>query len=501
MGPGCAFLDYDQDGWMDVYLVNSGSSDFYSPDKPVRNGLYRNNGDGTFQDVTEETGTGGGVFGMGVASADYDRNGFPDLFVTAYGRTLLYRNLGGRFEEVSEAAGVSRYGWTSSAVWFDYDRDGWLDLFVAGYVEFSKEKHVSCGLNPLGRAYYCVPRFFKPVPSLLFRNNGDGTFTETGAHSGIGSHPGKSLGVVAADVNNDGWMDLFVANDTVQDFLFMNRDGKRWEEIGLFAQVGYSQNGQSQSGMGVDAGDFDGDGWLDLFVSNIDHQNYSLFRNNGDESFADEAVTQGVGQATFLLSGWGVKFFDSDNDGDLDLFLANGHPDDMIGEYARDVSYKEPPLLLENRDRRFVDVSSDAGRVFSQPLSSRGLAIGDYNNDGCLDVLLANNGEAPVLLANRGSANHWLGLDLRGIKANPQGVGARIRWSAAGVVRTRFKTAGGSYLSSHDPREILGLGSASAVDWVEIQWPQPSGLTERFTGLPVDQYARIEEGKGTPALE
>src|SRR3989454_491309 len=346
-GPGCAFLDYDNDGWMDVYLVNGGPCDFWTPTKPVRNALYKNNRDGTFTDVTERAGVAGGTFGMGIAIGDYDNDGWPDIFVTSYGKCILYRNNGnGTFTDVTEKAGLAAPGWTTSAVWFDYDNDGLLDLFVCSFVEYGLNKHVFCGDNKLGRHYYCIPRIFKPTSSLLFHNNGGGTFTEVGRGTDIGKALGKGLGVVATDINNDGLMDLFVANDTVQNFLLVNRGKNKWEEIALAAEVGFSENGQARSGMGVDAADINADGWEDLFVANVDQEMFSLYTNNKNESFSDAAHKNGVAQATRLLSGWGLKFFDYDNDGSIDLILSNGHPDDMIEMYSQQVRYKEPLLLF-----------------------------------------------------------------------------------------------------------------------------------------------------------
>ncbi|MGI8782222.1 MAG: CRTAC1 family protein [Acidobacteriota bacterium] len=498
LGPGCAFLDYDNDGWMDIYLVNSGPCDFYRPDRRLGNALYKNNRDGTFSDVTEKAGVAGGTFGMGVAVGDYDNDGFADLFVTSYGKCILYHNRGdGTFTDVTAKAGVAAPGWTTSAVWFDYDNDGYLDLFVCSFVEYGLDKQVFCSDNRLGRHYYCIPRVFKPTPSLLFHNNGDGTFSQVSRATEIGAALGKALGVVATDINNDGRMDLFVANDTVQNFLFANRGGNRWEEIGLSSEVGFSINGQPRSGMGVDAADFDGDGWQDLFVANVDQEMFSLYRNNRDESFRDVAHGNGVSNATRLLSGWGLKFFDFDNDGAVDLFLANGHPDDMIDRYSTQVKYKEPLLLFRHDGSRLREVSAEAGPVFSRTFPARGLAIGDYNNDGAIDVLIGNNGEAPLLLRNQAAkGHHWVGLKLQGTRCNRDAVGAQLTWSVGGVRRSRLKNAGGSYLSSHDPREVIGLGLARKMDWLEIKWPSPSGTVERFTDVPVDRYVTLVEGKG-----
>jgi enediyne biosynthesis protein E4 len=499
MGPGVAFVDFDNDGWVDIFMVNSGVSDFYQPKAPLKNALYRNNRNGTFTDVTDKAGVAGGQqFGMGCAIADYDNDGYPDILVTAYGRCTLYHNNGnGTFTDVTDQAGVAAPGWTTSAVWFDYDNDGKLDLFLCSFVEYSAKGQVFCGDNKLGKRFYCIPRVFKPTSSVLFRNNGDGTFKEVSAGTDIQRALGKALGVVATDVNADGLMDLFVANDTVQNFLFMNRGKSKWEEIGLPAEVAFSSNGTARSGMGVDSADFNGDARQDLFVANVDQEMFSLYRNDGNEVFSDVAGANGVAQATRLLSGWGLKFFDYDNDGLVDLFLANGHPDDMIDNYSQQVRYKEPMLLFHHDGKRLVHVSDQGGPIFKKPFPARGLAIGDYNNDGRIDVLVGNNGQAPVLLKNNaGGGNHWVGLRLQGTSCNRDAIGATIAWSVNGAARSRYKVSGGSYLSSHDMREVLGLGSATKVDWIEIKWPAPSGKVERFTDVPIDRYVTIVEGKG-----
>jgi len=497
LGPGCAFLDYDNDGWMDIYFVNSGPSDFYTPKQPLRNALYKNNRDGTFTDVTEKAGVAAGTaFGMGAAVGDYDNDGYADLFVTAYGRCTLYHNNGnGTFTDVTDKAGLAVPGWTTSAVWFDYDNDGRLDLFVCSFVVY--KSNLECGTNKSGQRYYCIPRLYKPTHSFLFHNNGDGTFTDVTRGTAIEQAMGKGLGVVATDINNDGRMDLFVANDTVQDFLFVNRGNNKWEEIALMAEVAYSENGRARSGMGVDAADMNGDGWVDLFVSNINDEMFSLYTNNKNETFFDAAQKQGVAEDTRMLSGWGLKFFDYDNDGSVDLILGNGHPDDSIeSNYAR-VKYREPLLLYHQDKGQLHNVSAEAGPVFTKPLAARGLAVGDYDNDGFLDVLVGANGGAPVLLHNKCAAggNHWLGVKLVGVNCNRDAVGAWLTWSAGGVKRTRLKNNGGSYMSSHDPREVMGLGAAAKIDWLEIKWPLPSGKVQRFTDLPLDRYVTIVEGK------
>jgi hypothetical protein len=494
VGAGCAFFDYDNDGWMDLYLVNSGAADFFTPALPLKNALYRNNRDGTFTDVTERANVAGRGFGMGAAAGDYDGDGWQDIYLTGYGRNLLYRNNGnGTFTDVTEKANVAAPGWSTCAVWFDYDNDARLDLFVSSFVSYDKAQNIFCGDNRLKRRYYCIPRVFKPTPSRLFHNNGDGTFRDVSRESGIANSPGKSFGAVATDINNDGLMDLFVANDTVANFLFVNKGNGKFEEAGLLSGVAYSEAGSPRSGMGVDAVDYDGDGWQDLFVANIDQELFSLYHNQKDATFTDEAGE--IGQATRLLSGWGLKFFDYDNDGDPDLLLANGHPDDMIESQVSRVKYKEPLLMFENTGRGFKNVSAQSGAVFGRDFPARGMTVGDYDNDGDLDALVANNGEAPLLLRNEGgNRNNWLGLRLVATKSNPAGVGAVIVWQAGGVRRSRLKTGGGSYLASHDPREIIGAGRGGKVESLEIRWP--GGTVDRLSELPVNTYIRIVEGKG-----
>lgn len=499
-GGGGLFFDFDNDGWLDIYLVNSGPADFYKPAKPIRNALYRNNHDGTFTDVAEKAGVGcgqDGDFGMGAAAADFNGDGWQDLYVTNYGRNRLFQNNGnGTFTDITDKAGVAAPNWSTCATWFDYDNDNKLDLFVSSFVQYSASGSIFCGDNKQGRRYYCIPRVFKPRPSFLFHNEGNGKFADVSKTSGIANSLGKSFGAIATDINNDGLMDLFVANDTVANHLFVNKGGGKFEEIGLASGVGYSDAGSPRSGMGVDAADFDGDGWQDLFVANIDQELFSLYRNQKDLSFLDEAGE--IGSATRLLSGWGLKFFDYDNDGDPDLFLANGHPDDMVESQASRVKYKEPLVLFENVNGKYKNVSAQSGEVFKKDFPARGASFGDYDNDGDIDILVINNGDAPLLIRNESSAqagrNNWLGLQLVATKSNPMAVGAIITWTAGGMKRSRLKTSGGSYLSSHDPREILGIGKADKIESLEIKWP--SGKVDKLSNLPINQYLKIVEGEG-----
>lgn len=496
-GGGGLFFDFDNDGWLDIYLVNSGPSDFFTPKTPLRNALYRNNGDGTFTDVTEKAGVACGRmghFGMGAAAGDFDGDGWQDLYVTNYGQNVLFRNNGnGTFSDVTDKAGVAAPNWSTCATWFDYDNDSKLDLWVSSFVEYSASGTIFCGDNRLGRRYYCVPRVFKPRPSYLFHNDGGGKFTDVSKESGISRSLGKSFGAVATDINNDGLQDLFVANDTVANFLFLNKGRGKFEEIGLAAGVAYSDAGSPRSGMGVDAADYDGDGWQDLFVANIDQELFSLYQNQKDLTFIDKPGE--IAQATRLLSGWGLKFFDYDNDGDPDLILANGHPDDMVEIQSSRVKYKEPLVLFENVNGKYKNVSAQSGEVFKKDFPARGLSAGDYDNDGDIDLLIVNNGEAPILLQNDGgNRNNWVGLQLQATKSNPGAVGAIITWEAGGRKWSRWKTSGGSFLASHDPREILGIGRATKIDKLEIKWP--SGVVDKLTDVLPGKYIKLVEGEG-----
>jgi hypothetical protein len=503
LGGGGGFIDYDNDGWMDLYLVNSGKCDFFDPNPPLRNALYHNNRDGTFTDVTEKAGVPGGGFGMGVAVGDYDGDGWPDLYVTQYERSILYHNNGdGTFTDVTEKAGVAAPGWAASAVWFDYDNDGKLDLFVCRSVDFHKSNNRFCGSRETGDRYYCIPNVYTPMPSWLFHNNGDGTFTDVSEKSGIASVRGIAWGVVATDINNDGWMDLWVSNDTVANFLFANRGNGKFEEIGLQSGTGYSGDGRARSGMGVDSADYDQDGWMDLFLTDVDQEMFSLYHNNKDETFDDQSLSNGIGMVVRFMSAWGVKFFDYDNDGNMDLFITTGHPDNKVSERFSMIQFKEKPLLWRNNgsgnfQHCYQNVSAQSGPVFNTAYAGRGLAIGDYNNDGAIDVVLVPNNGPPILLRNNiGKENHWLGIHLTGTTANPDAVGALVTWQAGDLKRSFFKVNGGGYLSSHDPRVVLGIGQRTKIDWVEVKWPPPSGKVERFANLPIDRYIKIVEGKG-----
>ncbi|MCU1326278.1 MAG: hypothetical protein JWN34_1648 [Bryobacterales bacterium] len=480
IGPGVAIFDYNNDGRMDIYFPNSGPADFYKPATPVRAALYRNNGNGTFTDVTLQAGVANSShFGIGAAAADFDGDGRVDLLVTNYGTNTLYRNQGdGTFEDVTQRAGLSAPGLYTSAVWFDYDNDGHTDLFVGSFVRYSKALEKDC--LTAGVHHYCYPASYDPSPSKLYRNNGDGTFSDESVKSGIASHPGKTFGAVAVDLDGDGYLDLFVSNDSVPNFLFHNLRNGRFQEIGLEAGVGYSDDGIARSGMGVDAADYDGDGKPDLFVANLNRERFSLYRNLGKLAFADMAGPSAVGQHTYMYSGWGLRFFDFDNDGDLDLVLANSHPDDLIEGSRTGLKWKEPLLLLENRSGTFANRSADAGDGFRQDYPARGLATGDLDNDGWPDLVVANNGDVPVILHHRGGSNNWLGLT--GLKP-----GDIVRWPGG----ERFITGGGSYLSSHDPRLVIGFGTSAGPVWVEIQRHEPKQTKIRLVKPDLNRYHPI----------
>jgi hypothetical protein len=440
--------------------------------------------------VTQRAGLANSAnFGIGAAAADYDGDGLVDLLVTNYGHNVLYRNRGdGTFEDVTQRAGLNAPGLYTSAVWFDFNNDGRPDLFVGHFVRYSKKLEQEC--KTAGVYHYCYPASYDPWPSRLYRNNGDGTFTDVSVPSGIARHPGKTFGAVAIDVDGDGYMDLFISNDSVPNFLFHNlRDG-RFEEIGLEAGVGYSDDGVARSGMGVDAGDYDGDGRPDLFVANLNRERFSIYRNLGNLGFRDMAGPSNVGHQTYMYSGWGLRFVDFDNDGDLDLVLANSHPDDLIEASHTGLKWKEPLLLLENQNGKFIDRSSEAGEGFRQDYPARGLAVGDLDNDGWPDVVVANNGAAPLVLHHRGGNNHWIGLD--GIPP-----GATVRWPGG----RRFVTAGGSYLSSQDPRVIIGLGRALKLEWMEVDLNAPTRRTLRMESPAIDRYhSQAEFTAGRPSL-
>ena len=499
MGAGCAWIDYDQDGLMDLYLVNGAATKIYTPKQPLSSALYRNKGDGTFTDVTKSAGVGAeGLFGMGVAVGDYDNDGFPDLFVLGYSRCILYRNNGqGAFTDVTALARVENRGmWASSAAWFDYDNDGRLDLVIANYVDWTPERNFYCGDQGPGMRSYCHPNVFHGQPAALYHNNGDGTFTDASQSSGVGPKAANGLGVVTFDYNNDGWQDIFISNDAQPNHLFHNKGDGTFREVGYLAGAAVSGDGQMEAGMGVDAADTTGSGRLDLYVCHLDMQLNRFYRNMGDESFTDATLSSKVGYDTYQVSGFGTRFLDYDNDGACDLFVANGHVMDNIQLYHPDTTYAEPKQMFRNIGRgRFENVSDRLGADMQKPHVSRGAAAGDFDNDGDLDILVSSCGQRPQLLRNDGgNANHWLELFLIGTKSNRDGVGARVKVTAGDLVKYDQRKGGMSYQSAQDPRLHFGLGEHAQVDAVEIVWP--SGMVSKLEKLKSDQIIAVKEGVG-----
>ena len=499
MGSGCGWLDYDQNGLFDLYLVNGAATKIYQPKTPVRSALYRNNGDGSFTDVTEKAGVGAeGLFGMGVAVGDYDNDGFPDLFVCGYGRCVLYHNNGdGTFSDVTTKAGVANEGrWASSAAWFDYDNDGRLDLIIANYVDWSPEHNFYCGDEGPGMRSYCHPDDFHPQPPTLFHNNGDGTFTDVSRASRVGLKPGNGLGVVTFDYDDDGWQDIFIANDSMPNFLFHNNRDGTFTETAYLAGVAVSGDGAAEAGMGVDTAVTSNTGRMDLFVTHLDLQLARFYRNLGELGFEDATFSSKISYATFHLSGFGTRFLDYDNDGAVDLFVANGHVLDNVQRYHADTRYTEPKLMFRNVGNGVFDnVSTQLGDAFLLPRVSRGVAVCDYDNDGDLDILVNNNGGNPQLLRNDGgNGNHWLEILLVGTKSNRDGVGARVKLTAGDLVLYEQRKGGMSYQSAQDPRLHFGVGARKTINNIEIRWP--SGAVTRLSDVAADQIITVEEGKG-----
>jgi len=499
MGSGCAWIDYDQNGLLDLYLVNGAATSAYQPKAPLRSALYRNNGDGSFTDVTEKAGvSAAGLFGMGVAVGDYNKDGFPDLFVLGYGRSILYRNNGdGTFTDVTAHAGIANVGrWASSAAWFDYDKDGHLDLVIANYVDWTPQRNFYCGSRGPGLRSYCHPDDYPAQAPTLFHNNGDGTFTDVTRTAGLAAKPSNGLGVVTFDYDNDGWDDIFIANDSMPNSLFHNNGDGTFQEVAYEAGVAVGSDGAPEAGMGVDAADTSGDGRMDLIVTHLDLQLARLYKNLGDGSFDDATYRSKISYDTFRLSGFGTRFLDYDNDGRRDLFIANGHVLDNVERYHPGTRYAEPKLMFRNLGNGcFENVSGQLGADFLSAAVSRGAAIGDFDNDGDLDILVNNNGGPPQLLRNDGgNANHWLQILLIGNRSNSDGIGAVVRIWAGDLKLYDQKKGGMSYQSAQDPRLHFGLGSRKSVDAIEVRWP--SGEITRLGQMAADQVVCIKEGTG-----
>ena len=500
MGAGVAIFDYDNDGWMDLFFVNGAKLQDpmprgSSPDKSDPrnwNRLYHNNRDGTFTDITEKAGLQGRLYGMGVATGDYDNDGNVDLLVTNLGGNILYHNNGdGSFTDVTAKAGVGGNGWCTGACFVDYDRDGRLDLIVSRYVQWDFSD-VYCGEHRPGYRAYCHPDQFEPITHLMFHNNGDGTFTDVSKKCGIASSLGKGLGVAIDDFDGDGWPDIFVANDSVAEQLFRNNHDGTFTEVALISGLGYDQNGRAFAGMGADFGDYKNTGWPSVFVNALANQKYKLFRNDKG-TFDDVTDSTGLGASTMSHSGWGAKWIDYDNDGWLDLFVAQGHVMDNIQLTEPTLRYLEPPLLLRNDQGRFSNVSPQSGSIFTTPIAARGAAFGDLDNDGRVDVAINCNDGPAIILHNGGSnGNHWLILNLTGTVSNRDAIGSKIRLvTDSGQQQTRFVSTAGSYISASDKRVHFGLGSSKKIRLIEITWP--SGIVQRLESVSADQILQVKE--------
>jgi hypothetical protein len=499
MGTGVAWLDYDQDGLMDLFFVQSAATDIYQPPQPLRSALYHNNGDGTFTDVTEKSGFGGaGHYGQGVAVGDFDNDGFPDLYVTGYGRAILYHNNGdGTFTDVTTKAGVAdEGGWSTSAGWFDYDKDGWLDLLVTNYIEWSPKNNLWCGDHRPGYRSYCHPGNYKGQRTKLYHNNHDGTFTDVSDASGVGKPESKGMGVVLADFNNDGWPDIAIANDSWPNFLFLNKHDGTFQDVSFVSGMAASEDGRYEAGMGIDAADVDGDGWQDLYITHLDFELNRLYHNNQNGTFDDVTFKSGIGNKAILLSGVSMKFLDYDNDGWNDILQLNGAMLDNVNLYHGEVSYKEPLLMFRNLGKgQFEKVSESLGSDFVRPIAGRGLATADFNNDGGMGIVTNNRGDYPSLLRNDGAtANHWAEFLLIGTRSNRDGIGASLKLTSEGFVHVEQSKGGMSYMSASDPRIHFGLGKRTKVESLEITWP--SGQVDKLANVPIDRILAIKEGRG-----
>ena len=498
MGAGGLFFDYNNDGWLDVFLVNGGSFKEAGKAARARHGLFRNVGDGTFKEATE-SGIGVFGFGMGGCAADFDNDGWTDIYLTGSTENRLYRNNSkGAFTDVTRVAGVAAGMWSASCAFGDIDSDGDADLYVTRYVDFTVDNNKVC--NMVGQRAYCHPHLYNPLRDILYRNNGDGTFTDISRESGIGAVTGNGLGVVFGDYDNDGWVDIYVANDSTPNFLFHNKGAGVFEEVGIRAGVAISSGGKPLAGMGTDMGDIDGDGLLDIIVTNLAQQTHNLYRNLGKGLFDDFTLQSGVGRLTLPFVGFGTAFLDYDNDMDLDLAIANGDVIDNVSLLRDQATYEQLNLLLRNDGSgKFTNAGPESGPGFALKKPSRALAVGDIDNDGDLDILISNVGQTADLLRNDGG-NRLNSLVVRtigrttGRKSTRDGIGARLKLTVDGKVLRRDVRAGSSYLAQNDPRIHFGMGKSPRADRLEILWP--SGVVDVVADINANQFITVEEGVG-----